>query len=115
VSTHQPANDLWKLQGRDGAIKTVPIKPTIICNTGAMTYQCVISHLGIGRFSHVRVQNLLTSGQLVRVLEDYELPDRELVVAYPSRKYLTSKARAFIEFLFAAVSAARVRRLDRSC
>ena len=101
LSTQQRERDLWQLQKRDGSIDTVSIKPAIICNTTAMAYQCVFSHLGIGAFISVIARKALESGQLVRVLDEYEIPGRELLIAYPSRRYLTSKARVFIDFLIA--------------
>lgn len=104
LSTQQGGRDLWQLQKKGGSIETVPIKPSIICNTAAMAYQCVFSHLGVGIFISVIAQKSIESGQLVRVLADYEIPGRELLIAYPSRRYLTSKARAFIDFLIASAS-----------
>ncbi|MFZ6846979.1 LysR family transcriptional regulator [Undibacterium sp. RuRC25W] len=99
LSTYTGTNDCWELRDTDGNGYQVPIKPGIICNTAAMTYQCVLADLGIARFTSVLAQHLLNSGHLTRVLENYEAPGLELVVAYPSRRYLTTKARSFIDFL----------------
>ena len=99
LSTYTGANDCWELLDTQGVAHLVPIKPSIICNTAAMTYQCALTDLGVTRFTSVLARHLLSSGRLIRVLEEYEAPGLELVVAYPSRRYLTTKARSFIEFL----------------
>jgi len=99
LSTYAGTNDCWELRDTEGNLHLVPIKPGIICNTAAMSYQCVLADLGIGRFTSVLAQHMLSNGVLTRVLENYEAPGLELVVAYPSRRYLTTKARSFIDFL----------------
>jgi len=99
LPTYTSANDCWKLRDRNGTATLVTINPTIICNTAAMSYQCVFSHLGVGMFTSILAQNMFNNGYLVRVLDEYEAPGLELVVAYPDRRYLTTKARSFIDFL----------------
>lgn len=105
VLAANPSGSLvWQLQGKDGSIKSVPIKPAIVCNIGAMAYECVFNHLGIGIFtSTLLAKKAIDNGTLRTVLDDYELPNKEVVIAYPTRRYVTSKARAFIDFLIDAV------------
>jgi DNA-binding transcriptional LysR family regulator len=45
------------------------------------------------------IADLLGSGALVPVLPDYRAPESELVAAYPHRRYLPVKVRAFINRL----------------
>ena len=99
LPAYTSANDCWQLRDKDGMTTLVPINPTVMCNTAAMSYQCVFSHLGIGMFTSVLAQNMLNSGYLVRVLDEYEAPGLELIVAYPNRRYLTTKVRSFIDFI----------------
>lgn len=98
-------HDNWQLQGADGQVCSVAIRPFLICDTGAMLYQCVLSHLGIGSLSTTIVQDSLEKGKIVKVLTEYQSPDEELVVAYPGRSYLTSKARAFVDYVLAYTEA----------
>jgi len=99
LPTYTETNDCWLLRDSEGKVNLVPVKPSIICNTAAMSYQCVFGNLGIGMFTSVLAQHMLKNGLLTRVLENYEAPGLELVVAYPSRRYLTTKVRSFIDFL----------------
>jgi DNA-binding transcriptional LysR family regulator len=43
----------------------------------------------------------LESGRLVRVLPQYKLPARSLSLVYPSRKFLPTKVRTFIDYMLA--------------
>lgn len=108
LSSFTASDSFWDLRDQDGQLHRVKINPSIICNTAAMSYQCVFSHLGVGMFTSKLAQSLLEDGYLVRVLEQYEAPGFELVVAYPSRRYLTAKARSFIDFLLACTSSNRL-------
>ncbi len=90
----------WELSDSSGALQRVDLKPTIFCNTAAFAHQCALAHLGISMFSSFIARDDIESGRLVRVLPEFELPDRDLMVVYPNRRFLTFKARAFMDFLF---------------
>ncbi len=100
------ANDLWQLQDNHGMLCSILINPVILCNTAAFAYQCVLADMGIGMFTSYIAQKEIDRGTLVRVLTEYELPDKELVVAYADRKFVSSKVRAFIDFLIDEVHVA---------
>ena len=44
------------------------------------------------------------SGKLVRLLSEYQLPQVEINVAYPSRRHLSAKVRAFLDFVLASIT-----------
>jgi DNA-binding transcriptional LysR family regulator len=41
----------------------------------------------------------VVAGRLVPVIDDWDLPRLKVNIAYPNRKYVPSKVRAFIDFL----------------
>ena len=43
--------------------------------------------------------DVLQTGKLVPILEEYELPIVHLNVVYPNTKYTNAKVRTFIDFL----------------
>jgi DNA-binding transcriptional LysR family regulator len=45
------------------------------------------------------VGNDLRAGHLVRVLPEYRLPDIDVLALYPSRRHMSAKMRALIDFL----------------
>jgi len=46
----------------------------------------------------------LRTGKLVRVLREYRLPDIDVLALYPSRRHVSAKVRAAIDFLVNAFS-----------
>lgn len=53
---------------------------------------------GVGLCPEWLVRDLLDSGELVRVLEDWSARPQELHLLYPSRRYQPLRARLFIDF-----------------
>ena len=45
------------------------------------------------------VSDLLASTELVPLLRDYRLSEREIVALYPHRRHMTAKLRTFIDML----------------
>ncbi|MGF6512444.1 DNA-binding transcriptional LysR family regulator [Paraburkholderia sp. 32] len=46
----------------------------------------------------------LRAGRLVQVLPEYRLPDIDVLALYPSRRHVSAKVRAAIDFLVNAFS-----------
>jgi DNA-binding transcriptional LysR family regulator len=103
LSARSPSGDRWRLRSIDGTLISFDVLPTIVCDTSAMVYECVRNGLGVGRIPKLLADDAIGKGQMVRVLETYECLGAELILAYPGRSYLTSKARAFIEFILSNV------------
>ncbi|MNL79692.1 LysR substrate binding domain protein [compost metagenome] len=55
--------------------------------------------MGVAMLSSYLARPNIESGKLVHVLPQYQLPRRDVSVVYPSRKFLPTKVRAFIDFL----------------
>jgi len=92
-------NDTWHLSSLDGESHDISMEPAISCNTTAMVYQCVLNGLGIGRLPALLVNEVMQEGRVQQVLNAYRCADADLVIAYPGRFHLTSKARVFIDFI----------------
>lgn len=103
LKSHRLWSDTWHLRDVGGQLRSFPVAPAIACDTSAMIYECVLKGLGIGRLPALLLKNAIETGAIVRVLKEYESPNVDLVLAYPGRTYLTSKARAFNEFISANV------------
>ncbi|NEX64707.1 LysR family transcriptional regulator [Noviherbaspirillum galbum] len=94
-------NDTWQLAGPNGELIDFSMEPAISCNTTAMVYQCVLNGLGIGRLPALLAKDVIETGNMRQVLGAYRCADADLVITYPGRFYLTSKARVFIDFILA--------------
>jgi DNA-binding transcriptional LysR family regulator len=107
-SAQSQTSHAWNLQGKDGSIRKISIKPTVKYNTALLAQQCVLAHMGIAMLPYYFAQAEIKSGRIVHLLDSYELLDKELVLAYPSRKYLNVKTRTFIDFLLTELKPQRV-------
>lgn len=54
--------------------------------------------LGCGRFLSYQVRDLEASGQLMRVLPDWETPKIEVSLVYPHSRLLSPRIRAFVDW-----------------
>lgn len=93
------AGEAWRLNGPDGAVSVRP-QGTLTTNSSEVVREAVLAHIGIGLRSTWDVGPELASGELVRVLPDYESSNTIAVHAiYPSRQFLPIKVRLFIDYL----------------
>lgn len=71
---------LWQFTHREsGKETTVRVTPALACNEGRVIKDWALSGLGIIMRSEWDVQPQLDSGELVRILPDYSLPDANIV------------------------------------
>ena len=72
-------------------------------NSGDTRCAAAIGHQGIVFQPSFMVAEHLASGALVQVLPEYRSVDIGVYVVYPTRKHLTPKVRALIDFLAEAL------------
>jgi hypothetical protein len=84
--------------GPDGEVRVRP-QNVIIANNTEMLRQFALLGMGIAILPSYLIGNDTTRGQLVRLLGDFQLPQVEINVAYPSRRHLPAKVRTFIDHL----------------
>ena len=76
----------------------------IVCDDGASMRIATASGVGISMNSLWSVYRELKSGELTRVLPDYEIDDQSAIwLIYPKSNVLTAKVRVFIDFLLEKV------------
>ena len=89
----------WKLQGPNG-METVRITGPLSANNGEVVRQWAIDGHGIILRSLWDVGPSLASGELVRVLPQYQ-QDADVWAVYPSRLSSSAKVRVCVQFLAA--------------
>lgn len=93
------ANDEWTLL-KNGEMKKVRVASQFQTNNGIALVTAACSGLGILLVDRLLVSNYLHSGELVTVLDDYQLPSGSPVYAvYPARDWLALKTATFVAFL----------------
>jgi DNA-binding transcriptional LysR family regulator len=94
---NEAAYGLWRFtKGRRS--ETVKVRGNLSSNDGEVT---LTWGLGILQRAEWDLARYLRSGRLVRVLEDYALPQADIYAVFPERHHLSAKVRVFVDFLVA--------------
>jgi DNA-binding transcriptional LysR family regulator len=84
-----------------GAAISVPISGSMHANNGEMLAAIAAEGVGIVIEPDFIVGPLIESGKLVPILKGFEPPHSGIYAVYPSRRHLSAKVRAFVDFLAA--------------
>lgn len=95
----------WEFAGPQGPV-SVKVVPRMRTNSGDTCCAAAVQHQGIVLQPSFLVGAHLASGALVEVLPQYRSIELGVYAVYPTRKHLTPKVRALIDFL---VNAFRMR------
>lgn len=96
--------DHWEFEGPDGIVN-VKVQPRMRTNSGDTCCAAAVGHHGIVLQPSFLVAAHLASGALVEVLPQYRAIELGIFALYPSRKHLTPKVRALVDFLVQAFRA----------
>jgi DNA-binding transcriptional LysR family regulator len=88
----------WYFQQGDRTV-TVRVEGNLDCNDGELLHRWVSEGMGLGWRSTWEIQAQLQSGALMTVLDDYALPDYDILAVYPQQRPVPAKIRFFIEHL----------------
>jgi DNA-binding transcriptional LysR family regulator len=88
----------WYFQ-RDGKPVTVKVEGNLDCNDGELLHRWACEGLGLAWRSTWEIQSQLQAGELITVLDDYALPDYDIVAVYMQQRHLPAKVRFFIDTL----------------
>lgn len=95
------SRDQWTFSGPTGAV-SVTVAPRMRTNSGDTCCTAALQHLGIVLQPTFLVGTHLASGALVEILPTYRSIELGIYAVYPSRKHVTPKVRALIDFLVEA-------------
>lgn len=90
---------VWQLRSREGTIHAITANGRLRSNNLSTLLSAVHLNLGIAILPNYVASPSLKSGAIVRVLEDYSLPQQELHAVFPSPKLVPQKVAAFVHFL----------------
>lgn len=90
----------WVFKLEDGSEYPVRVEGNFTANNGETIHEMVLAGLGIARLAEFLVAPEVKESKLVRILTPYyrdvEVP---INAVYPTRRHLSSKVRALIDFL----------------
>jgi len=108
VSWPEPAVRNWRFV-RDGRIHDIGVRSRLKVNNAAAMLQAALAGFGIVFIAEDLAHASLASGQLVRVLPDYESPSRPLHLLFHPDRRQTPKLKSFIGDVIAQFSSGTPR------
>lgn len=111
LADHNFVRHAW-LQGGDriafyrgGQVSEIKVRGRFRINSSHAVRESLASGFALGMAPLWLVEDLLQSGQLVRILPEWEAAPHEVHLIYPSRRFVPVRTRALIEFLQSAIPA----------
>lgn len=84
---------------KDKPAEKLVVTPVLSSTNELLLHIAALQGMGLAMLPKWLIEDDLQEGRLLRVLSDQEWPDVTLYGVYPSRKYLSSKVRTFLDFL----------------
>jgi DNA-binding transcriptional LysR family regulator len=94
-----PQRNTWRFRDRAGSEHAVRVAGPVHANNGEMLAAAAVEGTGIALEPDFIVGADLAAGRLVRILADYAPAPTSIYAVYPSRRHLSAKVRAFVDFL----------------
>ena len=88
----------WTFLGQ-GEPVTVRVSGRYRVNNGEAVREALLQGMGIARVPTFVVGPDLAAKRLVRVLADYQMPEKTVYVLFPKRQHLPAKVRVFVDFV----------------
>ena len=119
VYSYQTVRDVWRFADARGVEHVVRIAGPAMSNNGRFLAALAVCGMAISMEPDIMVRDELRSGRLVELLPGYRPPAIPIHAVYPSRRHLSAKVRAFVDFIatrFAgeALNAIPAHRADRA-
>ena len=95
--------DRWRLTNGAGEIVEAAHEPRLTAGAFPLLREAVLGGVGVGLLPEYASREYLESGQLVRVLPDWEAPQGILHLVFTSRRGLLPGVRATLDFLAATL------------
>lgn len=93
----------WKFRDSESTIIKVPVSGSLLMSHGATMTACAVAGLGPALLPNWLCQDEINNGQLIDLFPEYECAatnfDTAAWLVYPSKAYLPSKVRVFVDFL----------------
>jgi DNA-binding transcriptional LysR family regulator len=90
--------DKWTFKGPQGLL-TVQVRGNFRTNNGELLRAAALAGEGIILEPTFLIGNDLAKGDLVPLLQDWEIPHATAMALYPSRRFVSAKVRTFVEFM----------------
>ncbi len=93
------AEEFELVHRQSGEVCSVLVEPAVSTDLVSTAIGCIQSGVGIGDVPSLLAGEAIMSGQLTPLFSDWVVRPETVSIAYPSRQYLPSKVRTFIDFI----------------
>ncbi len=94
-----PVRGVWEFRDRSGRERRVRVSGPLHANHGDLLVAAAVQGAGIALEPDFIAGDDLRAGRLVRILDAFSAPVSTIYAVYPSRRHLSAKVRAFVDFL----------------
>lgn len=101
---YAPVKNQWRFQDKHGNALKIHIAGSVNANNGEMLAAIASEGVGIAHEPDFIVNPRIDAGLLVPILLKYQPLPLSIYAVYPSRRHLSAKVRAFVDFLMARFS-----------
>lgn len=96
-SMHKTIN-IWHFDLGEQSL-SIPVSGNCRCDNGDVILQLAIGGTGIAQLPIWMVHEFIESGQLVTVLDEYQVKPLPFNAVYPQNRYVPLKVRSFVNFI----------------
>lgn len=102
----QPTGTIWMFESEGGPVQ-VDLRPTLSANDGQILLAGALAGNGIALLSNYISDDAVAEGRLVRILEDYAIPEIWMKILIPEARRNIARVAALTDFLRQEVPAIR--------
>lgn len=102
--SHLKQPNIWSFIDKKGKLHQVQLQSRVLTNSPEMELSLCLAGNGITRMPRFNLGDEIETGKLVELFSDFEQQEVNLYLVYPSRKYVSSKVRCFIDFVIAELA-----------
>jgi len=96
--SHSKQPNLWQFTDPQGQIESVLVNSRVQTNSSELEVSLCVAGHGVMLMPRFNFNGELERGDLVELLTEYQRPEINVYVVYPSRKHMSAKVRSFIDF-----------------
>ncbi|BEU03785.1 transcriptional regulator [Agarivorans sp. OAG1] len=83
---------------RDGQSQSIDVKGNYRVNNSEALHEAMLQGLGIGRLPTFVAGPDIVAGRLIKLLDQYQMPNQSIYAVFSERQFLPAKVRAFVDF-----------------
>lgn len=89
----------WHFRGEDGSDEVIRVSGSLTSDSGDILREAALTGLGISQATWWLFREELRRGELVPLLEDYEIEADPIAIIFPANRRTPAKVRAVVDFL----------------